>query len=174
MAQWPGSEGGKGKEVNPVREPVLPKLQPLMKPFMAIARFFKCWEGDQVLYAVQVGMMECLGSSIEMCKVTETLREPNHGCNLNFRRRHWQQRKRMQRSFSLRQTAAMRSTSSCLIPWPVLEPASAMHDVARCPTAILNFVSIWSCKHAYVYQGKLCAHLSLAKKALGQQHSIMP
>ena len=22
----------------------------------------------------------------------------------------------------------MRSTNSCLIPWPVLEPASAMHD----------------------------------------------
>ena len=75
-----------------------------------------------------VGMMECLGSSIEMCKVTEALLELNHGCNLNFRRRHWQQRKRMQRSFSQRRTAAMRSTISCLIPWPVLEPASAMHD----------------------------------------------
>ena len=28
--------------------------------------------------------MECLGSSIEMCKVTEILREHNHGCNLQF------------------------------------------------------------------------------------------
>ena len=89
------------------------------------------------------------------------LREPNHGYTLNFRRRRWQQRKRMQPSFSQRRTAAMRSTSSCLIPWPVLEPASAMHDgqSAQQPLSILylnGHVSMLMCiKASYVHTSDL-------------------